>query len=59
MNLNKIKCDSIWLDIDYSDGKRYFSWDYQNFPNPKKMFDQLINDQRRLVTIIDPHVKYD
>jgi len=27
------------------------------FPNPKQMLQSLVEDGRRLVTIIDPHVK--
>jgi alpha 1,3-glucosidase len=54
-----IPCDTLWLDIEYSDGKRYFSWDQKKFANPRNMLDKIVSDQRRLVTIIDPHVKYD
>jgi len=27
----------IWLDIEHTDGKKYFTWDKSNFPNPKQM----------------------
>ena len=59
MTSHKIPCDSIWLDIEYSDGKRYFQWDYQKFLDPKSMLDKLHQDGRHLVTIIDPHLKVD
>ena len=31
-----IPCDAIYLDIDYMDGFRCFTWDNEKFPNPKK-----------------------
>ena len=55
----KIPCDSIWLDIEYTNEKRFFTWDLEKFPEPRKMLDKLINDGRKLVTIIDPHTKTD
>lgn len=27
-----IPVDFIWLDIEYTDGKRYFTWDTPKFP---------------------------
>jgi alpha 1,3-glucosidase len=55
----KIPCDSIWLDIEYTDGKKYFLWNKEAFPNPGSMVDKIIKDGRKLVTIIDPHYKCD
>ncbi|KAJ2564398.1 glucosidase II [Coemansia sp. RSA 1813] len=54
-----IPYDVIWLDIDYTDGMRYFTWDYTKFPDPIAMQKQLSYDGHKLVTIIDPHVKYE
>src|SRR5690606_5454545 len=31
----RIPCDGIYLDIDYMDGFRCFTWDKTKFPNPK------------------------
>jgi len=59
MTDHSIPCDSVWLDIEYADGKRYFTWDEKAFPNPREMLDKIVADERRLVTIIDPHVKAD
>jgi alpha 1,3-glucosidase len=56
---HSIPCDTLWLDIEYSDGKRYFAWDSKAFPTPRAMLDTLISHHRKLVTIIDPHVKQD
>jgi mannosyl-oligosaccharide alpha-1,3-glucosidase len=49
--------DTIWLDIEYTDDKQYFTWNSQNFPNPEAMLDKLDMNKRKLVAIIDPHIK--
>lgn len=53
----KIPYDVIWLDIEYTDGKAYFTWDSHNFPDPIAMERQLDDSERKLVVIIDPHIK--
>jgi hypothetical protein len=40
-------------------GKRYFTWDKNEFPNPKKMIDHVASKGRKMVTIVDPHIKID
>ncbi len=57
MDKFKIPYDVIWLDIEYTDEKKYFTWDSNNFPNPISMGEQLDTHGRKLVTIIDPHIK--
>ena len=54
-----IPYDVIWLDIEYTDGKRYFTWDTNKFPKPEAMLGALVAKGRNLVTIIDPHLKAD
>eukprot|EP01035_Chromulina_nebulosa_P018695 gene18695-24452_t len=51
--------DVIWLDIEHTDGKRYFTWDKNVFPNPIEMQRNLSSHGRKMVTIVDPHVKRD
>ncbi|CAN0198104.1 unnamed protein product, partial [Scytosiphon promiscuus] len=51
--------DVIWLDIEHTDGKRYFTWDKGLFPDPKRMLDKVAAHGRRTVTIVDPHIKRD
>jgi len=51
--------DVLWLDIEHTDGKRYFTWDSNLFPNPVQMQEKLLAQGRRMVTIIDPHIKRD
>lgn len=54
-----IPCDAVYLDIEYMDDFRVFTWDKNKFKNPKKMIDNLKKDGFKLVTIIDPGVKVD
>lgn len=51
--------DVIWLDIEHTNGKRYFTWDLANFPEPEALQGALAADGRHLVTIVDPHIKRD
>jgi alpha-glucosidase (family GH31 glycosyl hydrolase) len=51
--------DVLWLDIEHTDGKRYFTWDKLKFPDPLTMQRQLKATGRNMVTIIDPHLKAD
>ncbi|HXA02190.1 MAG TPA: glycoside hydrolase family 31 protein [Cytophagaceae bacterium] len=55
----KIPCDSIYLDIDYMDGFRCFTWNKDYFPNPKKMVSDLAEDGFKTIVIIDPGIKVD
>ncbi|KAL4894538.1 glycosyl hydrolases family 31-domain-containing protein [Aspergillus ambiguus] len=53
----QIPYDVIWLDIEYLDDRKYFTWDPLTFPNPIGMEEQLDDSERKLVVIIDPHIK--
>ena len=57
MSKHNIPYDVIWLDIEYTDDKQYFTWDPLSFPNPTGMLQQLDKSNRKLVAIIDPHIK--
>jgi len=54
-----IPCDAIYLDIDYMDGYRVFTWNPERFADPVGLIQTLREQQLRLVTIIDPGVKVD
>jgi alpha-glucosidase len=54
-----IPCDSLWLDIEYMDGYRVFTWDAERFPDPPAMLANLAKQGFRVITIIDPGVKFD
>ena len=51
--------DVIWLDIEHTNGKRYWTWDKSVFPDPVEMQKNLTAHGRRMVTIVDPHIKRD
>jgi len=55
----RIPCDAIYLDIDYMDGFRCFTWDNDKFPNPTKMISDLKDDGFKTIAIIDPGIKVD
>lgn len=57
MSKHQIPYDIIWLDIEYTDDKQYFTWDPLTFTNPLGMLKQLDESKRKLVAIIDPHIK--
>ncbi|WP_010630529.1 glycoside hydrolase family 31 protein [Sporolactobacillus vineae] len=54
-----IPCDALYLDIDYMDGYRVFTWDKKKFPDPHKTLQDLREQGFKVVTIIDPGVKKD
>ncbi|EON62961.1 alpha 1,3-glucosidase [Coniosporium apollinis CBS 100218] len=54
---SKIPLDIMWLDIEYTHEKKYFTWDPLMFPDPKKMHDHMAARDRKMVVIIDPHIK--
>ncbi|NJB81606.1 glycoside hydrolase family 31 protein [Wenyingzhuangia aestuarii] len=55
----KIPCDAIYLDIDYMEGFRCFTWSKEYFPEPKRMVKELADDGFKTVVIIDPGIKLD
>ncbi len=54
-----IPCDVLYLDIDYMDGYRVFTWDANRFPNFKGMLDTLHAQGFKVVAILDPGIKID
>ncbi|XP_076463388.1 neutral alpha-glucosidase AB-like isoform X2 [Babylonia areolata] len=54
-----IPYDVIWLDIEHTDGKRYFTWDATKFPSSVEMLRNISSKGRKMVTIVDPHLKRD
>lgn len=55
----KLPCDVIWMDIDYMEGYRVFTFSQQNFPDPRALNDDLHKKGFRAVYMIDPGVKVD
>ncbi|XP_072378517.1 neutral alpha-glucosidase AB-like [Diabrotica undecimpunctata] len=54
---NDMPVDFMWLDIEYTNGKKYFTWDPIKFPHPDIMVNNLTATGRKLIVIIDPHYK--
>ncbi|MDE3228944.1 MAG: DUF5110 domain-containing protein [Chloroflexota bacterium] len=55
----QIPCDHLWLDIDYMDGYRVFTWSPTRFPQPAALLADLRAQGFKVVAIIDPGVKAD
>ena len=55
----KIPCDVLWMDIDYMDGFRVFTFDKGRFPDPKKLNADLRAQGFHSVWMIDPGIKVD
>ncbi len=54
-----IPLDSLWLDIDYMDGYRVFTWNKDLHPDAPEMLARLRELGVKVITIIDPGVKQD
>ncbi|MBI2515966.1 MAG: DUF4968 domain-containing protein [Opitutae bacterium] len=50
--------DVVHLDIHYMSGYRVFTWDQERFPEPKRLLERLGRQGVKVVTIVDPGVKY-
>ena len=54
---HRIPVDGLWLDIDYMDGFRVFTFNKKHFPKPKENLQEIHARGLRVVPIIDPGVK--
>ncbi|MEK8024048.1 MAG: glycoside hydrolase family 31 protein [Candidatus Hydrogenedentota bacterium] len=52
-----IPLDALWLDIDYMDAYKVFTFSPTRFPDPEKLLRELKEDGIRTVAIVDPGVK--
>jgi alpha-glucosidase len=55
----EVPLDALWLDIEYMDGYRVFTWNTDRFPDAPGMLARLRDQGIRVITIIDPGVKYE
>ncbi len=55
--IRHIPCDVIFLDIDYMDHYRVFTWNKQRFPDPHRMISDLAKEGFHVVTILDPGIQ--
>ena len=47
-----IPYDVLWLDIEHTDSKKYFTWDPVKFPNPTEMINKLAAKHRKVRSFI-------
>jgi len=59
LRTRNIPCDVLYLDIDYMDGYRVFTWNPQKFPAPAVLLGDLVDIGFKTVAILDPGVKVD
>jgi alpha-glucosidase len=55
----KIPCDAIYLDIDYMDNYRVFTWDKEGFSDPAALISDLNEEGFKTIVMIDPGIKVD
>jgi alpha-glucosidase len=53
----QIPCDVIWLDIDYMDSFKLFTWNKEKFSDHKEMLEELHKMGFKVSAILDPGVK--
>lgn len=54
---HKIPCDGLWVDIDYMDSFKVFTFNRDYFPSVDKTLKNLERRGRKVIPIIDPGVK--
>lgn len=54
-----IPCDVIWMDIDYMDGRKVFTFNPKGFSDPKGTNDYLHSINFKSVYMVDPGIKVD
>ncbi|KDP39742.1 hypothetical protein JCGZ_02762 [Jatropha curcas] len=52
-----IPCDVIWMDIDYMDGFRCFTFDQERFPDPQSLVKDLHDSGFKAIWMLDPGIK--
>ncbi|MFP4092841.1 MAG: TIM-barrel domain-containing protein [Cyclobacteriaceae bacterium] len=55
----QIPCDAIYLDIDYMEGYRCFTWSKEGFKDPARMISDLKKEGFKTIVILDPGIKID
>ncbi|KAI3974855.1 hypothetical protein MKX01_004966 [Papaver californicum] len=52
-----IPCDVMWMDIDYMDGFRCFTFDKERFSQPKTLVNDLHDNGFKAIWMLDPGIK--
>lgn len=55
----EIPCDVLWLDIEYMNGYRVFTWNKDKFPDVPGLLAKAKEQKLRIITIVDPGVKFE
>jgi alpha-glucosidase len=55
----EIPCDVLWLDIEYMNGYRVFTWNTEKFPDVPGLLAKAKERKLRIITIVDPGVKFE
>lgn len=56
---HRLPCDVFWIDIDYMDGYRIFTFNPEEFPNPRGLASDMHAMGFRVIWMLDPGVKDD
>jgi alpha 1,3-glucosidase len=51
--------DVLWLDLDHTDNRQYFTFHPTNFQDPERLQSDLDSVKRKLVILVDPHLRAD
>ncbi|KAL1834678.1 uncharacterized protein LOC108215608 isoform X1 [Daucus carota subsp. sativus] len=54
-----IPCDVIWMDIDYMDGFRCFTFDKERFSDPQSLVKDLHDTGFKAIWMLDPGIKHE
>uniref|UniRef100_A0A803MCW7 Uncharacterized protein n=1 Tax=Chenopodium quinoa TaxID=63459 RepID=A0A803MCW7_CHEQI len=54
-----IPCDVIWMDIDYMDGFRCFTFDGEHFSDPNSLVNDLHLNGFKAIWMLDPGIKHE
>ncbi|OHT12203.1 glycosyl hydrolase [Tritrichomonas foetus] len=56
---NMFPHDSIFLDLDHTDDRLYFTFHPHNFKDAQRLQDEIDPLERKLIALIDPHLRVD
>lgn len=59
MDEHLISHDSLWLDLDHTDDKMYFTFNPNSFNDIEKFQDEIDPLERKVIALIDPHIRVD
>lgn len=57
MRISQVPCDVVWMDIDYMDQFKVFTFSPKDFPTPEELQDYVHSKKMKTVYMIDPGVK--